>query len=144
MLTLLPAASLTACLAWSSRKLYPKLRRAGRTGVRWVYGSTRGPPTRQEDAAHEGSVAWMRMQKACRKQGGRRAHQLTQVGTCKEGRECSQMCQRALTGKQTLPGGGALELGDLRLVEDGSQRSGALGSNAVALETASEGQDGMR
>ena len=54
------------------------------------------------------------------------------------------MCQRALTGKQTLPGGGALELGDLRLVEDGSQRSGALGSNAVALETASEGQDGMR
>ena len=52
------------------------------------------------------------------------------------------MCQRALTRKQTLWGGGALQIGDLRLVEDGSQRSGALGFDAVAFETASEGQDG--
>ena len=51
-------------------------------------------------------------------------------------------CQRALTQKQTLWGGGALEVGDLRLVEDGSQRSGTLGSDVVASETASEGQNG--
>ena len=50
-----------------------------------------------------------------------------------------QACQRALTRKQTLWGGGALQIGDLRLVEDGSQRSGALGFDAVAFETASEG-----
>ena len=35
--------------------------------------------------------------------------------------------------------GGALKVGDLRLVEDGSERSGALGSDAVESETASEG-----
>ena len=44
--------------------------------------------------------------------------------------------------KANFGGGGALEVGDLRLVEDGSQRSGALGSDVVASETASEGQDG--
>ena len=31
---------------------------------------------------------------------------------------------------------------DLRLLEDGGERGGALGSDAVAPETASEGQDG--
>ena len=39
-------------------------------------------------------------------------------------------------------GGGALEVGDLRLVDYGSQRSGALGSDFVVLETVSEGQGG--
>jgi hypothetical protein len=38
--------------------------------------------------------------------------------------------------------GGALEVSDVRLVEDGSERSGALGSDAVASETASEGWSG--
>ena len=33
-------------------------------------------------------------------------------------------------------------MSDLRLVEDGSERTGALGSDLVVLETASEGQDG--
>ena len=51
------------------------------------------------------------------------------------------MCQRALTRKRTLWGGGALEIGDLRLLEDGGERSGALSSNVVVSETASEGQD---
>ena len=55
------------------------------------------------------------------------------------GVEREQECQRALTREQTLWGGGALQIGDLRLVEDGSQRSGALGSDAVASETVSEG-----
>jgi hypothetical protein len=37
-------------------------------------------------------------------------------------------------------GGGALELGDLRLLEDGSERGGALGSDIVALEPARQGR----
>ena len=52
------------------------------------------PPGRRTRRTIEGSVAWMRMRKACRKQGGRRRDQgtrcarlLTQVGTCKEGRK---------------------------------------------------------
>ena len=44
--------------------------------------------------------------------------------------------------KRTLWGGGALEVGDLRLLEDGGERSGALGSDAVVCETVSERQDG--
>ena len=39
-------------------------------------------------------------------------------------------------------GSGALEIGDLCLVEDGSKRNSALGSDAVVVESASEGQDG--
>ena len=39
-------------------------------------------------------------------------------------------------------GGGAPEVGDHRLVEDGSKRNGALVSEVVASETASEGQGG--
>ena len=43
-------------------------------------------------------------------------------------------------------GGGALQIGDLRLLEDGGERSGPLGSDVVAAETASDGQseDGER
>ena len=100
----------------------------------------------------EGSIAWMRMQKACRKQGGRTGDQgtrcetvLTQVETCNDGREevCSQMCQRALTRKRTLcMWGGALQVGDLSLLEDGGERGGALVSDPVPSETASEGRSG--
>ena len=39
-------------------------------------------------------------------------------------------------------GCGALELGDLRLFEDGGERGGALVSDEVALETAKEGWSG--
>ena len=46
--------------------------------------------------------------------------------------------------KATLWGGGALEDGNHRLLEDGSERSDALVSDAVASETESEGQDGER
>ena len=52
------------------------------------------------------------------------------------------MCQWALTGNQILRGGGALEVGDLRLVEDSSERGGTSVSDVVLPETASEGQDG--
>ena len=45
-------------------------------------------------------------------------------------------CQRALTEKRTLRGGGALELLDLRLFEDGGECGGVLGSDAVAPDTA--------
>jgi len=40
----------------------------------------------------------------------------------------------------TLWGGGAHQLGDLRLLEDGGERGGALNSDRVASETVSEGQ----
>ena len=36
-------------------------------------------------------------------------------------------------------GGGALQVGDLRILEDGGERGGALGSDVVAVETVSEG-----
>ena len=52
-----------------------------------------------------------------------------------------QVCQRALTRERTL-WGGALEVGDLRILEDGGECSGALVSDVVASDTASEGQDG--
>ena len=48
----------------------------------------------------------------------------------------------ALTQKQTLLGGGALEVGNVCLVEDSSERGGAFGTDVLAVETASEGQDG--
>ena len=38
--------------------------------------------------------------------------------------------------------GGALEVGDLRLTEDGCECSDALVSDVVVKETVSEGQDG--
>jgi hypothetical protein len=47
-----------------------------------------------------------------------------------------------LTQKQTLWGGGALQVGDLRLLEDGSERGGTLVSDQVVSETASEGWGG--
>ena len=46
--------------------------------------------------------------------------------------------------KVSTRGGGALQVGDLCLVEDGSKRSNALVSDAIASETASEGWDGKR
>ena len=39
-------------------------------------------------------------------------------------------------------GGGLPQGGDLRLLEDGGERGDALGSDVVAPNTASEGQDG--
>ena len=49
--------------------------------------------------------------------------------------------QRALTRKRTLWGGGAPEVGDLRLLEDGGERRGALGSDAVVSEPVNERTD---
>ena len=45
-------------------------------------------------------------------------------------------CQWALTERRTLSGGGALEVGDHRLLEDSSERGGALVSDLVELNTA--------
>ena len=53
-------------------------------------------------------------------------------------------CQRALTQKQTLRGGGALEVGDLRLLEDSSERRGALDSDVIVLKTARDGWEQAR
>ena len=43
------------------------------------------------------------------------------------------------TKTKTSGCGGALEVGDHRLLEDGSERGGALVSDAVAIETARDG-----
>ena len=56
------------------------------------------------------------------------------MGTVRE-----SACQWALTEKRTLSGGGALKVGDHRLLEDGSKRRGALGSDAVVPDTARDG-----
>ena len=48
----------------------------------------------------------------------------------------AEACQWALTRTNTLRGGGALQVGDLRLLEDGGEHGGALGSNVVAGEAA--------
>ena len=47
--------------------------------------------------------------------------------------------RRVSTGADTR-GGGALEMRDSRLFEDGRERGGALVSDAVAVETAGEGR----
>ena len=46
------------------------------------------------------------------------------------------------TRANTASGGGAPQVGDLRLLEDGGERGGALVSDLVASETASEGWGG--
>ena len=47
-----------------------------------------------------------------------------------------------MTQKQTLWGGGAPQVGDYRLLEDSSERGGALGPDFVSPETAREGWGG--
>ena len=59
---------------------------------------------------------------------------------CGMGMVREQAWQWALTGKRTLWGGGAPQLGDLRLLEDGGECSDALVSGAILIEAASEGQ----
>jgi hypothetical protein len=44
--------------------------------------------------------------------------------------------------KANTQGGSALEMGYHRLLEDGSERGGALGSDVVVEETADEGRSG--
>ena len=55
--------------------------------------------------------------------------------------EREEACQWALTRKRTL-WGGALEVGDLRILEDGGKRGGALISDVILGETVSEGWRG--
>ena len=54
------------------------------------------------------------------------------------------MCQWALTRKRTLWGGGAHEVGDPRLLEDGGECNGTPESDVVELETESEGHEGKQ
>ena len=68
--------------------------------------------------------------------GKERVRFLTRKGM----QRCSHLCQWALTIKRTLSGGGALEIGDLRLLEDCSERGGALVSDAIARDTARDGR----
>ena len=68
-----------------------------------------------------------------------------QVGTCKgtEGKVFANM-SAGIDTKANISGGGAPQLGDLRLLEHGGERGGALSSDVVAFETVSEGQGGKR
>ena len=63
----------------------------------------------------------------------------SQTASTRDGGTGAEECQRALTRKRTLGGGGALEVGDLRILEDGGECSGTLLSDPVDSETASEG-----
>jgi hypothetical protein len=54
------------------------------------------------------------------------ARLLTRVGTCKEGWKCSQMCQWALTERQTLGSGGALQRRHSASLEPLAQRNDAV------------------
>ena len=58
------------------------------------------------------------------------------------GGETSQVSRGADTKANTIGRGGALEVGDHSLLEDSSESGGALDSDIVVLETASEGWDG--
>ena len=61
---------------------------------------------------------------------------------CKEkSKKCWQMCQRE---SKHFVGRGALEVRDIRLLEDGGERIGALLSDSVPTKTVSEWQDGKR
>ena len=62
-----------------------------------------------------------------------------ETASTRDGGTGAEECQRALTQKRTLGGGGALEVGDLRILEDGGECSGTLLSDVVGSETASEG-----
>ncbi len=48
---------------------------------------------------------------------------------------CESRCVRGSDTKANTPGCGALEVGDLRLLEDGRELAGALRSDGVVLET---------
>ena len=78
--------------------------------------------------------------------GGERGHVLgSDVVVCdaaKEGQGGNGERVGVSTGadkKANTRGGGALELGDSRLFEDGSERGGALGPDAVVIEAAKHG-----
>ena len=165
MLTPLPAASLTICLALPSRPLCRKLRRGrsqgGEVGVREracgctrpTGGRGRGPRGARSRAVY---IARMRMWKGCRKQGGTRLGKEPRKDTCLlylcslidasrnvQGREevCSQMCQRALTETRRLrlsssPKQPIPEHSQRRIALKALSKSGSsLGAEVIALET---------
>ena len=55
------------------------------------------------------------------------------------GDACSQRVSTGADTKANTRGGGALEMGDLRLLEDGCERGGALVSDIIVPETARDG-----
>ena len=64
----------------------------------------------------------------------KRLQSMGEVGAVRD-----QACQWALTQKRTRSSGGALQGGDLRLLEDGGERGGTLVSDMVVRDAASEG-----
>ena len=88
----------------------------------------------------EQHITRMRMRKGCaqsREEGSQKSRKGTQ-----EGRKCARLLTRLIEGCKTL-WGGAPELGDICLLQDGSEREGILVSNlgsTLKVEAASEGQ----
>jgi hypothetical protein len=114
------------------------------------YGRRKWPQSTRRTI--EGSIAWMRMWKRCRKQGGRLGKgarkevcSLTDASrNVQKGGSATRKC-KCVSGhchKSERSGGSAPQVGDLRLLEDGGERSGALGSDVVASEPVSERQGG--
>ena len=93
-----------------------------------------------------GRVTRPGVQGAGRKEKGPRNEMYSLVDASRnvQGREevFANVSAGADTKANASGGGGALEVGDLRLVEDGSKRGGTVVSDVVVPETASEGQDG--
>jgi len=100
----------------------------------------------------EGSIAWMRMWKGGRKQGGRLGKgarkevcSLTDASrNVQKGGSAARKC-KCVSGhchKSERSGGSAPQVGDLRLLEDGGERGGALVSEYVPPQTASGGWGG--
>ena len=115
----------------------------GEVGIREHAWSARpaGGRGTQSRAASRGCECGRRA--GCREEGkGTKARDVLAIDASRnvQGRErkCSQMCQRAFTERQTL-GGGALEVGDVCLFKDGSERNCALVSDVVVPETARGG-----
>ena len=108
------------------------------------------PPGRRTRRTIEGSIAWMRMRKACRKQGGRRRDQgtrcarlLTQVGTCKEGRKFANVSTGADTKLEPVRSpGGLLQRAQRRVtLEALCESSSSFRTEMVPIETARTGTE---
>ena len=74
--------------------------------------------------------------------GGPLGFDVVALETVSEGRSGTSERVGVSTGADTQAstrGRGALEVGDHRLLEDGSERGGALGTDAIVIETARDG-----
>ena len=138
--TLLPAASLTACLAWSLRLLPRKLRRGGRrgemgSGAHATQPSDRRMRSRPTRRTLEGSiVAWMLGMGKGRDSVRLRASAGRGVSTGADTKANTRELVRA-------PGGLLERLQRVVALDAHSESSSSFWTEPVAFETASTGAD---